>query len=129
MKPGDIYTAALIVAPEHTAAAMGSGDLPVLATPAIIALMENAAMLALKPSLEAGQSSVGTAISVEHLKASPIGARIEAVATVIAIDGRRVEFSVEAREVPGSGDPVPIGRGTHTRFIVDAVRFLGKITQ
>jgi len=81
--------------------------------------MEQAACECL--TLDAGQTSVGTAISVEHTAASPIGATVTATAKITAIDGRKIEFEVAARDNVGE-----IGRGTHTRFIVDAERFMTK---
>ena len=94
----------------------------VFATPAMVALMENAAMNAVKQSLELGQTTVGTHISTSHIKASALGATITATATLREIDGRKLLFDVIARE----GENI-IGEGTHTRFIVDRERFLSKL--
>ena len=107
----------------NTALAVGSGNLEVFATPMMIALMERAACEAISGSLEAGQSSVGTQISVSHTAASPVGARVSATATVTQIEGRQVEFALTAH----CGER-EIGRGTHTRFIIDAERFMAKVS-
>ena len=94
----------------------------VFATPAMVALMENAAMNAVAPHLEAGQTTVGTQITTSHIKASALGATISATATLTAVDGRSLTFAITARE----GDKI-IGEGSHTRFIVDRERFLSKL--
>jgi len=112
------------VSQTNTAQAVGSGDLPVFATPAMIALMEQAACQAIAAVLEPGQSSVGTAIAVQHTAASLVGAEISASATVAATNGRQVEFMLAAH--CGGQE---IGCGTHTRFIIDAARFMGKLEQ
>ena len=101
---------------------MGSGDMPVLATPAMLALMENAAMLAVADELPEGSTTVGGQISSSHLAPSPVGAEVSAKATLEKIDGRKLFFNVIATE----GDKV-IGEGTHLRFIVDRERFLAKL--
>ncbi len=110
------------VSASNTAIALGSGDLEVFATPAMIALMESAAMKAVSTNLEEGQTTVGTAISSSHIKASGIGAQIVATATVIGVEGRSISFKVEAFD---SG--ALIGEGTHTRFVVDSKKFMNKI--
>ena len=106
----------------NTAAAMGSGDLPVFATPAMVALMENAAMLAVASELPEGSTTVGGHIASSHLAPSPLGAEVCARATLEKIDGRKLHFSVVAIQ----GGKV-IGEGTHLRFIVDRERFMAKI--
>ncbi len=105
-----------------TAAAMGSGDLPVFATPAMIALMENAAMRAVASALPEGSTTVGAEMNITHLKPSGLGAAITASAVVTAVEGRKITFSVGARDDEGM-----IGEGTHVRFIVDRGRFLAKV--
>ena len=112
----------MVVTDNQTAQYMGSGDMPVLATPAMVALMENAAMSLVASDLPEGSTTVGTEISVSHLKASPIGAAIEAEATLTAIDGRKLTFDVEARQ----GETI-IGKGTHVRYIVERERFMKKL--
>ena len=122
MNIGLSYTATTTVNQNNTALALGSGDMEVFATPAMVALMENAAMNAVAPHLEAGQTTVGTQITTSHIKASALGATISATATLTAVDGRSLTFAITARE----GDKV-IGEGVHTRFIVDRERFLSKL--
>jgi predicted thioesterase len=122
MNIGLSYTATTTVNQNNTALALGSGDMEVFATPAMVALMENAAMNAVAPHLEAGQTTVGTQITTSHIKASALGATISATATLTAVDGRSLTFAITARE----GDKV-IGEGSHTRFIVDRERFLAKL--
>jgi len=114
-----IGTASTVVTEINTARAVGSGDLDVFATPMMIALMEEAACDCLAGNLEPGQSSVGTMINVVHVAASPIGATITATATLDETDGRKLTFTVTAKE----GDK-EIGSGTHTRFLIDAERFM-----
>lgn len=122
MNIGLSFTATTTVNQNNTAKALGSGDMDVFATPAMVALMENAAMNVVAPYLEAGQTTVGTQITTSHIKASALGATITAIATLTAVDGRSLTFAITARE----GDKV-IGEGTHTRFIVDRERFLAKL--
>jgi predicted thioesterase len=110
------------VVAETTAEYIGSGDLAVLATPAMCALMENAAMMAVAPHLEAGQTTVGTALNIEHLRATPIGKTVTATAVLTEVDGRKLSFNIAARDEKGI-----IGEGTHTRFVVDRERFMEKL--
>jgi len=105
----------------NTAKAVGSGSLDVFATPMMVALMEQAACNALADWLEEGQTSVGTAIAVNHIAASGIGAEITATATITGTDGRKITFDLMASE--GEKE---IGNGTHTRVIVDAARFMAR---
>lgn len=109
---------------DHTkiASAVGSGGLDVFATPSMVALMEHAAMTAVAPFLAEGDTTVGGYIATSHLAPSPIGATIEAEAVVTAVEGRKIEFSVEAR----CGEQI-LGRGTHTRFIVNSAKFMSKL--
>ena len=122
MDLGLSYTSTTIVSNTNTALTLGSGDMDVFATPAMVALMENAAMNAVAPHLEQGQTTVGTEISTTHIKASALGATITATAILTAVDGRKLTFSVTARE----GDTL-IGTGTHTRFVVDRERGMSKL--
>ena len=101
---------------------MGSGDLPVLATPAMMALMENAAMLAVAPHLPEGSTTVGGHISASHIKPTPIGETVTATATVVKVDGKKIEFEVKAY----CGD-ILLGEGTHLRFIVDRDKFMSRL--
>lgn len=110
-----------IVTEEKAAESMGSGELPVYATPAMIALIEKTAWMSVAGELEEGQGTVGTKLDVEHVSASPLGARITCKTTLTEVDRRRLVFSVEVTDDAGL-----IGRGTHERFIVDNERFLTK---
>ena len=116
------HTSELTVTDAVTAVRMGSGDMPVLATPAMMALMENAAMLAAADELPGGSTTVGGHIASSHLRPSKIGDVVRAVAEVTKVDGRKIEFKVSAY----SGD-VLLGEGTHLRFVVDRERFMSKI--
>lgn len=122
LETGLTHTSSTTVNDSNTAIALGSGDMPVLATPAMMALMENAAMLAVASHLPEGSTTVGGHIESSHLKPSPLGAEVEATATLEKVDGRKLYFKVTARE----GDTI-IGEGTHLRFIVDRERFLSKL--
>ena len=106
----------------NTAEFIGSGDMAVLATPAMVALMENAAMLAVALHLGEGETTVGSMISTSHLKPSKIGNIIEARAELTEVDGRRLEFKIEAYD----GQTL-IGEGTHTRYVVNREKFLSKL--
>ena len=110
-----------VVVQENTAAAVGSGLVPVFATPYMIALMENAAVNALTPYMEENQGSVGTHLDVSHDAATPIGMKVWAEAEVTAVDGKALTFSVTAYDEAGV-----IGKGTHNRFIITVDRFLAK---
>ncbi|MBQ5390496.1 MAG: thioesterase family protein [Clostridia bacterium] len=121
MEVGIKHTVTEIVTKEKTAAQVGSGLLPVYATPAMIALMEKCASECVAPYIEEGKSSVGTMLNVKHLSASPIGMQITCTATLTEIDGRRLVFSLEASDEKG-----PIGEGAHERFVIDIERFMAK---
>lgn len=110
------------VTPQNTAAAMGSGDMPVFATPAMVALMENAAMQAVAGALPEGATTVGAEMNVAHIKPSGLGTEVIASAVVTEVDGRKITFTVGARDAEGL-----IGEGTHVRFVVDCGRFLAKL--
>ena len=110
-----------VVTAEKTAAAVGSGGLEVYATPMMIALMERAALTLCDRHMVEGATTVGTAMSITHESASPVGMEVRAVATVVAFSQRQVQFSVEAYDSQGL-----IGKGTHTRFIVASERFYQK---
>ena len=116
------HTSELTVTDAVTAIRMGSGDMPVLATPAMMALMENAAMLAVADELPEGSTTVGGHIASSHLRPSKIGDVVRAIAEVTKVDGRKIEFKVSAY----SGD-VLLGEGTHLRFVVDRERLMSKI--
>lgn len=122
MEIGLKHESTTVVSAANTAATLGSGDMDVFATPAMVALMENAAMLAVKDHLPEGSATVGTQINTSHLKASPLGATITASAELTAVDGRRLTFAVKAWD-----EKDIIGEGSHTRFVVDRERFLSKL--
>ena len=116
------YQSRVAVSSDNTALGLGSGDMEVFATPAMIALMENAAMNAVAPALDKGATTVGTMMRSSHIKASPVGATITAEAELVAVEGRRLTFTVKAWDEKGV-----IGEGEHERFIVDRERFLAKL--
>jgi fluoroacetyl-CoA thioesterase len=112
-------TFTLRVLPEHLANRFKDAILPqVFATPVMVLVMENAALNAIRSYLDAGESAVGTGVSVRHLAATPAGHDVTAEAEVIEVDGRRVKFKVTARD-----ETETIGEGTHDRIVVDLVRF------
>lgn len=111
-----------VVGKEDTAAVIGSGDLPVLATPTLIAWMENAAVLSVSGFLPAGATTVGGKIDITHLRPSAIGTEVEVRATLTKVDGKKLTFQVAAQDKTGN-----IAEGTHIRFIVDRERFMGKL--
>ncbi len=119
LKEGLTHTSQLLVDKAHTAVAAGSGDLEVCATPAMMALMENAAMLSVADYLPEGCTTVGGHIESSHLKPTRIGSIITATATLQKVEGKKLFFSVEAHE----GDTL-IGKGTHLRFIVNKEKFM-----
>ena len=122
METGLSFTTTMRVAPEVTAEYIGSGDLAVLATPAMCALMENAAMMAVATQLEDGQTTVGTALNIEHSRATKVGEVITATAVLTEVNGRELKFNIAARDQVGL-----IGEGTHTRFIVSREKFMAKL--
>lgn len=109
---------ALTITDADLATAMGSGDVPVLATPAVLALCEAATVAAVHDRLQPGQTTVGAHVELDHVAPSRTGAEVEARATVTAVDRSRVTFAVEARE----GSDL-IARGTIVRYVVDRSRF------
>ena len=111
----------MTVTARNTAQAVGSGTLPVFATPAMAALIEGCCAASVEAMLGEGITSVGTALSIEHLSASPVGAKIVCMSTLTAFDGRRLEFEAEVYDDAG-----PIGRASHTRFTVKADSFMKK---
>ena len=110
-----------LVTEANTAAAVGSGLVPVFATPYMVALMENAAVNAVQTGLEPGQGTVGTKLEVTHDAATPVGMKVWAEAELTAVEGKKLTFTVRAFDEAG-----PIGGGTHERFIITVDRFLAK---
>ncbi len=116
------YTKTFTVNETITAKMMGSGDMLVLATPAMVAMMENTAMNAVAELLDDGETTVGSMINTTHVRPSAIGAEITVTATLVAVDGRKLTFDVMAKD----GENM-IGQGEHVRFVVDKERFLKKL--
>lgn len=111
----------ITVTQEVTAQALGSGLLPVFATPAMVALMEGTAAESVEPFLEGGYTTVGTALNIKHTSATPVGMRVYCESVLTEADGRRLVFSVTAFDECGE-----IGGGTHERFIVKSEKFMEK---
>lgn len=122
METGIKGRAELVVSYEVTAAKVGSGDQNVFATPWMIGLMEEAAQGSVLPYLEEGQATVGTHLDVSHDAATPIGMRVWAESELIAIEGRKLIFNVEAFDECGS-----IGKGRHERFIINKDKFMARV--
>jgi predicted thioesterase len=118
LKPGLTGAASLTVAAEHTAPHVGSGRVPVLATPVVINLLEAAALAAVEHLLPAGHQSLGVQLDVRHFAATPVGMRVEAEAELLAVEGRTLRFRVAARD-----GREPISEGTHERVVVNVARF------
>lgn len=118
---GTSHSETVTVDETNIASAVGSGMVDFFATPMMIALMELAASRCIAGFLEDGQVSVGTHVDVQHSGPTPVGMKVTAIATVTAVDQRRVEFAVVAND-----EKAEIGRGNHTRFIVDKAKFTEK---
>lgn len=112
----------ILVEESLTAEKIGSGDVCVLATPMMIALMEAAAMEAVQPYLTEGWTTVGTKVDVDHIRATPVGDEVRAQATLVKVDDRSLEFAVTAKDGRGL-----IGQGLHRRFIVNYENFMAGI--
>jgi len=123
MQIGQTFTKTITVQEKDSARSLGSGGLDVFGTPAMIALMENTALMMVRDYLPEGSDTVGIEINAKHLKASAIGAEISCTATITAIDGRKISYSIEAKDA--SGDL--IGTATHDRFVVDMEKFMRKL--
>lgn len=122
VEKGLTATSQTVVSKELTALVMGSGDMEVFATPAMVALMENAAMKAVAEALPAGSTTVGSEMNCSHIKPSKVGATVTATAVLTEVEGRKLTFTVGAKDNDGI-----IGEGVHIRFIVDRERFLAKL--
>jgi fluoroacetyl-CoA thioesterase len=121
-------TLTLTVTDADTAIALGSGTLPVLGTPRLLAWCEAATCAALEPTLPDGSTSVGTRVELEHLAASAVGQQVQVTASSTYADGRLHRFSVAARNVGPDGAPGRlVGTGEITRVVVDVERFLGRL--
>lgn len=118
---GTEFVCSTIVTGSNTALAVGSGEAEVYATPMMIALMENAAYLCLKPFLDEEESSVGIHMSSTHESATPIGVAVSALAKITAVEGKIVTFEVIASDAFGV-----IGKGEHKRAVINSQRFIDK---
>ena len=120
---GQTATSTVTVTESNIAKTMKSGSLEVFATtPAMCALMEEAAQAAVQPHLEKGEGTVGISISISHDAPSPMGSTITAKATVTAVEGRKITFNIEASDGVGI-----IGKGTHERFVINNEKFMVKV--
>jgi fluoroacetyl-CoA thioesterase len=118
-------TFVMMVTSEHLANRFKDATLPpVLATPIMIMMMENAALNAIKPYLDAGESALGTRVDVCHSAATPIGRSVTANAEVIAVEGRRIEFRIDATDGIDQ-----IGAGVHERVVIDVAKFVERLAQ
>ena len=111
-----------VVGPEHGADRFQNAGVTVLATPVLCHWFESAAVRAIADRLEAGEATVGTRLSIEHLKATPLGMQVRVKARVVAAEGHRVNFDISAVD-----DVELVARGTHQRVVVDLERFLGGV--
>ena len=123
LQPELTHTSTRIVEEHHLASHVGSGDLRVLSTPSMIALMEEAAMHCVAAHLDAQLTTVGGHISASHLKPTAHGHTITATATLTKVEGRKLQFSITASDEEGI-----IGEGEHTRFIVDREKFMARLS-
>jgi fluoroacetyl-CoA thioesterase len=122
IKPGLVGEATLVVEEKHTARHLGSGGVNVLATPIMIALMEEAGRNAMEHLLEPGQLTVGASLDVRHLAPTPMGMKVTARAELLAVDGRMLTFRVEAHD-----EREKVGEGTHVRAIINLEKFLVRV--
>jgi predicted thioesterase len=122
LKPGLVGTARMLVGEAQTAPHLGSGRAPVLATPSMIALMEAAAVDCVERLLPEGHESLGVHVDVEHTAPTPVGLGVTATAELKEVNGRRLTFDVEAHD-----DRETIGKGRHTRVVVDTRRFRAEV--
>ena len=118
---GKKYIIETIVREDDTAKAFGSGELMVLATPRMIALMEEASYKCVGADLDEGASTVGTYLDVKHLAATPVGMKVKVESEVIEVDGRKIIYNVKAFDEAGL-----IGEGKHERFVIFAEKFVAK---
>lgn len=121
LEKGITGTLESVVTEDKTAKVMGSGELAVYATPAMIALMEETAYKSVAPELDEGMGSVGTWMNVKHISASPVGMKITCKSELLEVDGRKLTFKVEAYDEKGM-----IGEGTHERFVIVNEKFQSK---
>ena len=119
---GFTYSRSVVVTDDMTPAHLRDEPIRVLSTPDMIRLIEGTAIEAVKPHLAPGQSTVGTRVDVRHFAATPVGRQVVAGAQVTKVDGRRIEFNIEATD-----GVAPIGSGTHERMVIDMVRFVERL--
>ncbi len=124
LETGISYSAKQKVEQKDTAAHYGSGLVEVFATPAMIALMENAALNTVLPYLGNEHNTVGFEVNVRHLKPTPVGMQVECTATLIEIEGKKLTFKLEAKDEEGK-----IGEGTHIRYIINSKKFMQSINK
>jgi fluoroacetyl-CoA thioesterase len=133
LAPGLSASVRAVVTDADTAELAGSGDVPVLATPRLLALAEAATVAAVAPYLARGATSVGTSVSLEHRRASPVGAEVEVEAELTEVVGRRLVFSFIARDnrlaAPDGGERAVVGAGTVERVMVDRGTFLARLQE
>lgn len=120
LRPGLSSSVPLLVTAADTALALGSGDVPVLATPRVVALVEEAACQVLVGHLDPGDTSVGARIALDHLLPTRVGATVTATASLTAVDGRTLDFDVVVHE-----DDTPVARGVHRRVLAPRASFGG----
>ncbi|MFB9724172.1 thioesterase family protein [Planobispora longispora] len=124
LAPGLHARILIMVETEDTAVKVGSGDVPVLGTPRLLALAEQATVQAVAEALAPGETSVGTRVALEHLAASPVGAHVEISTELTEVDGRRLVFAFTARDRRAT-----VATGTIERVVVDRERFLARLTR
>ena len=125
MELADTATLEFTVTDDDTAVALGSGDLPVLATPRLLAWCEAASCAAVEASMTDATSSVGTRVQLEHVGAGAVGSLVRVTATVVYVDGRLVRFEVVAEQAP---EDKVVAHGEVTRVVVDRARFLARLS-
>jgi predicted thioesterase len=123
MEVGQIFNLPIVVAEKDSAKVLGSGGLDVFGTPALVTYMECAALKMVQNDLPDGSDTVGIAIDVKHVKASPIGAKINVSAKITAVEGRKISFDIVATDEAGD----VVGSAVHDRFVVDKARFMSKL--
>lgn len=119
IRPGLRATVEETVTGEMTAERLGSGDVPVLGTPAVLALVEGAAVAAVADALEPGTTSVGARVELDHVAPTPVGLALTATAELVDVDGRKLRFSFEVADAAG-----PVASGNHIRVVIDREAFL-----
>jgi predicted thioesterase len=124
IQPGLTGEIVHVVTESDTAAQYGSGLVPVLSTPHLIALMEGASQVAIEPHLEDGETAVGVHIDMHHLAATPVGMEVRVQAELVEVDGQRLRFSVEAWD-----ETEKVGQAQHERFVITTARFMKRVEE